>query len=208
MTFNEADIPTGLPKCYWNSARRTASKRPTILTATELPAKEPVAQQPTVKGGTTTAKEANHVTTKEVTSNKRPTPVEFWHNALAGAERSSYPTLPPFLDQPDADREVEHNFPRPSGVPGSISVSTLVRAAWALITGSMTDSDDVTFGTATSKGNTIIPMRVRLGNVNIQEYLREVQQHATAAIPHEQVGLEQIAKLSTDCEKLALSKRC
>ncbi|KAJ5760385.1 nonribosomal peptide synthase [Penicillium odoratum] len=198
MTSNEADIPTGLPMCQWNSARRTDSKQSTILTATELPTEEPVAQQPTVNGGTTTA---NHVTTKEVTSNERPTAAEFWQNALAGAECSSYPTLPPFLDQPDADREVEHTFLQPSEVLGSISVSTLVRAAWALITGSMTDSNDVMFGTTASKGNTIIPVRVRLGNLSIQEYLREVQQHAIAAIPHEQVGLEQIAKLSTDCEK-------
>jgi amino acid adenylation domain-containing protein len=66
----------------------------------------------------------------------------------------------------------------------------------------MTDSDVVVYGAAASRGNATIPVRVKLnGNQRVQEYLKEVQQQATEAIPYEQIGLDEIAKASTDCQK-------
>ncbi|GIK03803.1 nonribosomal peptide synthase [Aspergillus viridinutans] len=197
MTMDDRDIPTGLPKSYWYSASGQSAKQPTIVKADEI-----AVEQPTVNGVTMKEKKTDHVTVKEVTSNAYQTPVEFWRNALAGSECSPYPTLPPFVDQPKADKEVEYQFSQPRELFEGISTSTLVRAAWALITSSITDSEDVVFGSAASRGDAAIPVRIKLNvNQKVQGYLKEVQQQAIQAIPYEQVGLDQIAKASTDCQK-------
>ncbi|RHZ51498.1 hypothetical protein CDV55_102734 [Aspergillus turcosus] len=191
MTIDDRDIPTAL------TARGQSANQPTIVKTAEVATK-----QPTVNGVMTHEKDADHVMVKEVASNGYPTPVEFWRNALAGSECSPYPTLPPFVDQPEADKEVEYQFPQPQERVEGISTTTLVRAAWALITSSMTDSDDVVFGSAASGGDATIPVRIKLNaNQKVQGYLQEVQQQALEAIPYEQVGLDQITKASTDCQK-------
>ncbi|KAL4896609.1 hypothetical protein BDV59DRAFT_198968 [Aspergillus ambiguus] len=144
----------------------------------------------------------HHVAVNKVTSNTQSTLVEFWQNALAGAECSSYPTLPRCVDHPEIDGETEYQFHLPSDLLEAISTSTLVRAAWALITSCMAGSNDVVFGAEASQGNTIIPVRVKLdGYRKVREYLKEAQRQATEAVPYEQMGLDQIAKASSDCEK-------
>lgn len=179
MTINYLDIPNGLPKIYWNSERSRHVKHPAIVQTAEI-----VAKAPATSGYSS---------------------IEFWQSALAGGECAPYPTLPPFVDSPEADKEVEYQFSEPRDLTGEISTSTLVRAAWALITGSMTESDDVVFGVASVRGNTIIPVRVRLNpDLKVREYLKVAQQQATEALLHEQVGLDRIAKSSPDCQKACM----
>lgn len=178
--INELDIPNGLPKRYWNSERNGGAKQPTIVKTAEAVEKEPA-------------------------TNGYSSSIEFWQSALAGGECAPYPSLPPFVDSPEADKEAEYQFLEPRDLTSEISTSTLVRAAWALITGSMTDSDDVVFGAASVRGNTIIPVRVRLNpDMKVRDYLKVAQQQATEALPHEQVGLDQIAKASSDCQKACM----
>jgi amino acid adenylation domain-containing protein len=197
MTIDDRNVPTSLPKSSWNSARGQSAEQPTTVNTVEGGKK-----QPTVNGVTTTEKNANPATTNEVTSNEFPATVELSRNVLTVGESSPYPTLPPFVDRPEADKEVEYQFPQPRGLFENITASTLVRAAWALIASSMTDSDDVVFGSAASGRDTTIPVRVKLDfNQNVQGYLKEAQQLAIEPIPHEPAGLDQIAEPSIDYQK-------
>ncbi|OOQ85263.1 hypothetical protein PEBR_26393 [Penicillium brasilianum] len=198
MTIDDRNVPTWLPKSSGNCARGRSAEQPTTTVNTV----EGATKQPTVNGVTTSEKDENHATAKEVTSNEFSATVELWQNVLAEGESSPYPTLPPFVDRPEADQEVEYQFPKPRGLFGDVSVSTLVRAAWALIASSMTDSDDVVFGSTSFGGNTTIPVRVKLNfNQSVQGYLKDSRKQAIEATPYEPVELDQIAESSIDHQK-------
>lgn len=188
--MNNWDIPTALPKSYCQDAKRP-TKQLAIVKTVEVATNDK---------STTTEEKENRKTTK-ITPREYQTPLEFWRNVLAGGECSPYPTLPPFVDRPEADKETEYQFFRAQELPNGTSISALVHATWAMITGSMTDSDDVVFG-ATTVGDAMVPVRVKVnGTQQVQEYLKEVQRQADERIPYAQVGLDQIACASADCQK-------
>lgn len=146
--------------------------------------------------------------TSTLTSRDELQTAEYWREALASCECVPYPALPPFVDQPVADKVAEYQFSQPKKLLDGVTISTLVRAAWALITGRMTDSDDVVFGVPVSGRTaplTTIPVRVKLiDNQKVWEYLKIVQQQAINMIPFERAGLDQIAKISSDCQKACM----
>ncbi|UNI16432.1 NRPS [Purpureocillium takamizusanense] len=92
-----------------------------------------------------------------------------------------------------------------------VTKAALVRAAWALVIARHADSDDVVFGSTVS-GRTApvqglehiigpaiatVPVRIKIDRSRpIKDYLREVQSQTNAMIPYEQVGLQNIAKIS------------
>ncbi|KAH0592368.1 Nonribosomal Peptide Synthetase [Metarhizium humberi] len=134
----------------------------------------------------------------------------YWRQSLADCECPSFPALPPSLEQPVTDGVMEHALHHPQH-DSSVTASTIIRAAWALITSRMTNSDDVVFG-ATLSGRgaavpgveaiaaptiTTVPVRIRLSREQkVADYLKAVQELATDMIPFEQMGLQHIAKLS------------
>jgi non-ribosomal peptide synthetase component F len=97
-----------------------------------------------------------------------------------------------------------------SKILSATTASTLVRAAWAIIASRYTSSNDVVFGVTvtgrnaavagidTIAGPTIatVPVQVRMqGDWTVSAMLKAVQQQATEMIPHEQTGLQRIAKM-------------
>lgn len=188
--MNNWDIPAGLPKSYCQDAKRPTKKLAIVKTV-----------EVATNDRSTTEDMENYKPTK-LTPREYQTPLDFWRSVLAGGECSPYPTLPPFVDRPEAGKETEYQFLQPRDLFGGISMSALVHAAWALITGSMTGSDDVVFGATTVGGGAMVPVRVELnGNQQVQEYLKEIQRQANEMISYGQVGLDQIACASTDCQK-------
>ena len=109
-----------------------------------------------------------------------------------------------------ADRVIEHQIPRPKERSLDITTSNLIRAAWALVTGRLTNSDDVVFGVTVSGRSApvvgideiaaptiaTVPVRIKLASdQKVSEYLETVQRQATEMIPFEQTGLQRIAKI-------------
>ncbi|KAG6038307.1 putative NRPS-like protein biosynthetic cluster [Claviceps citrina] len=141
----------------------------------------------------------------------------YWWSSLANCECVQFPALPPSVDQPVTETTVEYRFSRlPQERSRNITVPNLIRAAWALIAGRMSDTDDVVFGASVSGRNApvagidglvaptfaTVPVRVRLDkNQPISDYLDAVQVQTTGMIAFEQSGLHRIAKLSPDCAK-------
>ncbi|CAJ0554478.1 Ff.00g129910.m01.CDS01 [Fusarium sp. VM40] len=139
----------------------------------------------------------------------------FWKKALDGCESVSFPALPSSVEKPKADALVTHQLPN-SVSSIDATTSTIIRAAWALVVGSMVNSDDVVFGAIVTgrhaelsgidqiPGPTIatVPMRFHIDkSQKVTSFLSQSQKHTTDMIPHEQMGLARIAKLSSDCEQ-------
>lgn len=136
---------------------------------------------------------------------------EYWRSSLADCQAATFPQLPPTVQQPVANATVTYQCPPLPDIRGSdTTAATLVRAAWAVTAGRHTNSDDVVFGaTVTGRnapivgietmiGTTIatVPVRVRIsGTQTVSAFLQGLQQQSTQMIPHEQTGLQRIAKL-------------
>ncbi|POR38258.1 Nonribosomal peptide synthetase [Tolypocladium paradoxum] len=146
--------------------------------------------------------------------------VNYWVKSLAGYNTVPFPSLPPSVDQPSADKVVEHQIPQPAQrLHKDITISTLIRAAWALLASRMTNTDDAVFGATVSGRNApvpgidatvaptfaTIPLRVRTTpRQKVSEYLKAVQQQAVDMIPYEQAGLHRIAGMSPDSQRACM----
>ncbi|KAK2591374.1 hypothetical protein QQS21_010934 [Conoideocrella luteorostrata] len=141
---------------------------------------------------------------------------KYWRSKLANCECIPFPALSSSIDQPATETKVEHRFPRLEGYSKNLTISNLIRAAWALIASQMTDSNDVVFGATVSGRNApvadidqlmaptfaTVPVRVVLDRrQTITEYLDAIQLQTTDMVPFEQTGLHRIAKMSSDCGK-------
>ena len=139
--------------------------------------------------------------------------VDYWQQVLADCNCTPFPALPPSVQQPVADIVIEHQFLLPQRQSLDITTLTLIRAAWALVTSHMTDSDDVLFGVTVSGRNAPVvgidemagptiataPVRIKVAsNQRVSEYLEAEQRQAIDMIPFEQTGWHQIAKTGPD----------
>ncbi|KXG50684.1 Male sterility, NAD-binding [Penicillium griseofulvum] len=134
---------------------------------------------------------------------------DYWHNALVDCDCTPFPALPASVRRPGADGDITHQIPWLNKQPRDVTITTLVRAAWALLASSMTNSKSVVFGIATSgRGAPVIgidklvgptiataPLYIKiLKSQRVRDYLAAVQHQATEMIPFEQFGLHRISK--------------
>ncbi|KKP01739.1 AMP-binding enzyme [Trichoderma harzianum] len=139
----------------------------------------------------------------------------YWKEMLDGSGCISFPTLPPFIDQPAADKSVEYSILQPRQRHSGVTTSNLVRAAWALVVGRTTAVEEVVFGATVSGRNApvddigmmiaptfaTVPIRIKLTRAHsVGEYLTMVQEQATEMIPYEQTGLQRIAAVSPEAK--------
>ncbi|RSL49592.1 hypothetical protein CEP54_012351 [Fusarium duplospermum] len=139
----------------------------------------------------------------------------YWQAALEDSEECvSYPSFPSGLEQPIMSNNlIEHQISRGwvSSSSNETTVSTMLRAAWGLVTSQMTGSEDVVFGATVSGRNApvvgiesmafptiaTVPLRLKLNRKSqrVVDYLDQVQRQATEMIPYEQAGLQRITQL-------------
>ncbi|KAI1812776.1 non-ribosomal peptide synthetase [Poronia punctata] len=146
--------------------------------------------------------------------------MEYWRRSLrgCGCESSMFPapTLGTDMAQPLADSVMERRIPRSRKWTSQrlgVTTSNMIRAAWALVTSSMTNSNDVVFGCVVS-GRTApvdriddiiaptiatVPIRIKLpDDQTVWEYLKETQRQSMEMMPFEQAGLQRIARINSD----------
>ncbi|KAF9876381.1 amino acid adenylation domain-containing protein [Colletotrichum karsti] len=141
---------------------------------------------------------------------------QFWKDELCGVPQSTFPSRPKPGHQSFARAVVRDSLQLDLDPTSGVTMSTLVRAAWALMISHYSKSEDVLFGATVSgrnapldeieniEGPTIatVPVRVRLSrDSTIHEYLRQVQDRATAIIPFEQAGIQHIKALNEDTKR-------
>ena len=134
---------------------------------------------------------------------------EYWRNALTDGFETPFPAPPSSAQDPVADSMIEYAFQSQGKPLQDIVTSNTIRAAWALVTGRMTSSDDVVFGVAlpgrstqviginekTTPRSVIIPVRMKLArDQRVADYLEAVQMQAMHMMLLEQTELQRISK--------------
>ncbi|KAI8280309.1 Nonribosomal peptide synthase atnA [Colletotrichum sp. SAR11_57] len=141
---------------------------------------------------------------------------DYWQRELRECPQSTFPAAPRPGHQSFARAIVRDSLVIDVDTASGVTISTVVRAAWALMISHFSKSDDVLFGATVSgrnapledidniEGPTIatVPVRVSISkNSTVLEFLRQVQDQATAMIPFEQAGIQQIKSLNEDTKR-------
>ncbi|KAI4194390.1 MAG: hypothetical protein LQ350_007785 [Teloschistes chrysophthalmus] len=142
---------------------------------------------------------------------------EFWNAQLSEAPPPSFPALPSASYEAKATQSCTchlASFQWPAAM--DVTPSIWVRAAWALLIGTIMNVDSITFGATVSGrqlpvvgiqdivGPTIatVPIRVQIDwTASIGDFGRQLQQQATDMIPFEQVGLHRLRHISEDAKQ-------
>lgn len=116
---------------------------------------------------------------------------------LADKDVMPFPRLPPFVQQPAADSTIKHVLSRPRNSLPVIGTSALIHEAWALVTGRVTNSENVMFAITALCGSSIansaesgkqafaaVPIHVSAAkSQNILTYLTGLQRGAIESTP-------------------------
>ena len=111
---------------------------------------------------------------------------KYWEAQLRGARQATFPPRRPAPVIRSLAREIGL---RPPALSSSVSISTALRAAWAVVLARYCDSDDVCFGASVlGPGSTdplVVPVRLHLDpKQTVADFLGHVQAHALGMVPH------------------------
>lgn len=149
-----------------------------------------------------------------------PAAKDFWEQNLAGAMPVKFPISSVSADHQEVFRatstlhlDTEVDFSR---FLGSVTIATLLRAAWAFLISRYTHSNDVIFGETlagrtvpiggieTIAGPTIVtvPTRIRIDNdITVDQYLNRVHIASGEMMPFEHFGLQSIRKINSHAQE-------
>ncbi|OAR05990.1 hypothetical protein LLEC1_02215 [Akanthomyces lecanii] len=136
---------------------------------------------------------------------------EFWTKQLQGAKQSMFPMLKSSTRRSvHSPRLLVQSIQLPTSMDSSLTVPSIVRAAWAIVLSRYLGTNDVCF-TDTMSGRlaavdgiehmsgvtiSLVPFRVRVNKDQlVQSFLEDVQAQSSEMIPHEQYGMHNIGKL-------------
>lgn len=140
----------------------------------------------------------------------------YWLGFLDGYNGTPFPPMAPTVSQSSIDTRFRWGISVPNMVKLKVTMSSLIRAAWALTVGRWVDANDIVFGVLLSGRNApipdiekmaaptiaTVPVRVQWDEHSmIVDYLQTVQKQAIEMIPFEQSGLRTIAKLGGGCRR-------
>ncbi|KAH9864443.1 Non-ribosomal peptide synthetase [Plenodomus biglobosus] len=138
---------------------------------------------------------------------------DYWRERLDGASPHQFPPLPQKGYVTQANSLLEHYVNVPTSAHSKLTLATIIRGAWALVSSLYMGHPDIIFGeTLTGRSApvhgieqiegpmiTTIPIRVRLSlDRPISEFLQTVHAQTVKQIPHEHLGLQNIRRLSKD----------
>ncbi|USP81666.1 uncharacterized protein yc1106_08940 [Curvularia clavata] len=136
---------------------------------------------------------------------------KYWKERLEGTSPHQFPPLPQKGYTTQADSLLEHYVTVPTSAHSKLTLATIIRGAWALVSSLYMGHPDIVFGeTLTGRSApvhgieqiegpmiTTVPIRVRLAlDRPIAEYLQSVHAQTVKQIPHEHLGLQNIRRLS------------
>lgn len=152
---------------------------------------------------------------KHLAETDKQSSAEFWRSELKGASSTNFPPIAATLSDLATSRKSQHLFSFTKPSMAYITASTVFRAAWAILIGTYCGTKEVVLGTTVSGrsapvenidmivGPTIstIPVRVSIDqSKSVEIFLKQVQDQATAMMPHEQFGLHNIRRLGSELE--------
>ncbi|EHK46024.1 non-ribosomal peptide synthetase [Trichoderma atroviride IMI 206040] len=141
----------------------------------------------------------------------------YWLEQVHDAKRASFPTsISEATAVSGVTRYVSKEVDFSNLSRTSVTKASVIRAAWAIILGRYSDTDDVCFGASVSGRNAAligadsipgvmlatVPVRVQLNKSQaVSEYLRNIQAQSTKMVAHEQFGLQRISSLSENAKE-------
>lgn len=143
---------------------------------------------------------------------------QYWTYQLRGARKPSFPAVGKVIKPAIPNMHiVKDNFAMPRRKKSTITKASTIRAAWAIVLARYSDTKDVCFGAtfagrsapvsglATMVGPVIatVPIRCQLPeDMRVSEFLERVQRQGSEITPHEQFGLQNIAKLGDEAREV------
>ncbi|KAI6307030.1 NRPS [Pyricularia oryzae] len=144
---------------------------------------------------------------------------QVWRQMLEGVSSPQWPSCSEETHEPMVTRTITKTLFYPTNESG-FTISTVIRAAWALVLAGLVNSPDVIMG-LTLAGRDInlfgvdncagpclstVPFRVFVKNETCAKLLQAVQQRYTDIIPHQHMGMKNIRKsLSASSEACDIS---
>ena len=139
---------------------------------------------------------------------------EFWRESLKDVVRPAFPAVPPGREV-KANQNFEYQIKLAKRrCSGSFTLSTVIRASWALLVQCYSGSSDVVFGVTLSGRDTFlegieeifgptittVPVRIILdeSESTVSNFLQRVQDQMTEMIPYQHVGIQRIQQVSED----------
>lgn len=128
---------------------------------------------------------------------------DFWRTQLSGAP-AHFPRLPNKTYEPKNSANVSHNIAI-AQQPSGILKSTVLRAAWAIVSARYAESNDISFGAAQSGRDcavpgieqiigpivTTVPVRVRIDDKEpVIGFLKRIQDQSVAMIDYQHAGVQ------------------
>lgn len=138
---------------------------------------------------------------------------EYWKDQFTGFDAQKFPALPSRAYLPRCDQRLNVCISNITW-PKDYTAASTIRLAWAILLSAITNSTDVSFGTTLSGRDTpytdvesttgptlaTVPVRITLDPENmVRDVLEKVQLQAADMLPFQQLGLQNIQKLSVDC---------
>lgn len=139
---------------------------------------------------------------------------EYWTAQLSNAKRAAFP---PAKDVTKSSKQtigvLNHTIQFPKSTDSSITKATIFRAAWAIVLGRYSDTDDICFGVTVSGRHApvpglesmpgavvaTVPDRIRLNREqSLLSFLEDIQTQASEMVAYEQFGLQNIQKLNAE----------
>ena len=140
---------------------------------------------------------------------------DFWKAQLEGANPITFPLNVSTSEKPSEPRTFTRTVNIGPRTDSSVTMASLIRAAWAMVLARYSDSDDVCFGMTVS-GRSLpvpgaaemsgpmlatVPVRVRVAKEqNISQFLAQIQAQGSEMVDYEQFGLQSISRLNADCK--------
>lgn len=141
----------------------------------------------------------------------------YWHSQLDGAEGSAtFPALPSKGYQPSPKTTLDRLLVTPPILNTTVTMPSIIRAAWAILMARLSGNDDVVFGATLIGRNapdvpgidemtgptiTTVPVRVRLRrDQDTTTFLLNIQLEVSEMMAFESFGLQRIRKISADTE--------
>ncbi|KIX01205.1 uncharacterized protein Z518_08930 [Rhinocladiella mackenziei CBS 650.93] len=142
----------------------------------------------------------------------------YWQGQFADLIAPQFPMLPSIGYQPRADTAFEWTIRNIGRAPAGVTMSSAIRASWALLIMQYTNSPEAVFGTVFSgrqaaiqgidriAGPTIatVPIRVQIRDnqdMSIKDLLQWVQNQGIEMTAYEQTGLQNIRRASAEADE-------
>ncbi|OQE26099.1 hypothetical protein PENFLA_c007G00417 [Penicillium flavigenum] len=138
---------------------------------------------------------------------------DFWKDQFSDFDADKFPVLPSPTYKPKCDKRLQLDI-KDLASHGDYTPSTKIRLAWAILLSTISNSADASFGATVAgrqanvpgiedmTGPTIatVPLRVAIDRKKtVRELLQQVQLQAAEMMPFEQVGIQQIRRISPNC---------